>query len=526
MLRLYYLVLSLLLVINNSDAQNSKSCVAHKHFEQKLNADPNLQLSYDKLQNEINNYLSSNNKDQEGNVIIIPIVFHILHNGDPIGVQENISEDLILAQLQQLNEDFARMNADAISTPVAFLPFAANTEIQFCLADVDEIGNSTTGIIRTHIDDLTNVNETDCWTPSYIDANIIAPLIWDRNSYLNIFSVIGVDELSNGTCDFFATLGYAQFPGGTANTDAVVVSFYTFGSLQMPNPLFPNYLGRTCTHEVGHWLNLNHVWGGGSGGCNQDDGISDTPQQFENTNGCPTFPFLDNCTASGDGIMFMNYMDYSDDNCMNLFTAGQRGMMRASVFNLRTSLLSSPCEQESVLSIPSQIQFIVENDENGNLLNWQIESDITVKRFEIKKGIDPIEVTNYHIINDCESNADIYNCSFLDSNIYAINYYQIMAHLKNSAVISSDIEVINSQLPISKTAIFPSIVSGDLNISNLNLNQVYKVDIYSNIGQLISKYEINNDRSFIIDVSHIENAIYYLKISSDQEYILKRFVKI
>jgi len=282
---------------NYSVAQ--KSCVSHSHFESKLNNDEVLKSNYEKIQKDINKYLSEPKRDLDGDIIIIPVVFQIIHNGDALGVQENISEDLILAQLQQINDDFSRMNANASDTPDAFLNIAANTEIQFCLAQIDETGSPTNGIIRTHIDDLPNVDESDCWTPNYIDANIISPLIWDRDNFLNIFSVIGVDELNNGTCNFFSTLGYAQFPGGSANTDATVVSFFTFGSLSMPNPLLPNFLGRTATHEIGHWLNLNHVWGGGNGGCGQDDGISDTPLQFESSAGCPVFPLLDNCTANG-----------------------------------------------------------------------------------------------------------------------------------------------------------------------------------------------------------------------------------
>ncbi len=526
MKRVYCLILCCIWIVVRTNAQEQKSCAAHHHHEQKLNSDPSFKLSFDKLQNEINSYLSVNNKDQDGDIIIIPVVFQIIHNGDALGVQENISEDLILAQLQQLNDDFSRMNSDATDTPDAFVPLAANTQIQFCLAQVAPTGNATSGIIRTHINNLPNVNESDCWTPGYIDANIVTPLIWERDSYLNIFSVIGIDELNNGVCNFFSTLGYAQFPGGNANTDAAVVSFYTIGSLSMANPLFPNYLGRTCTHEVGHWLNLNHVWGGGNGGCGQDDGIIDTPIQFEESSGCPSFPLLDNCTTNGSGVMFMNYMDYSNDQCMNLFTAGQRGMMRASVFNVRTSLLSSPCDEESILSIPSILKLIVENTVDGNILRWELESDIPANSFTIKKASTLGEFYILQSINNCDWNNSIYNCSYLDKENEIVSYYLIMAQLENGNSISSEIEVVRSVVDISRVAINPNLVLDRIYFSNLNDNRLYQISIFNNLGQLLKSENIDNSIQKTIDINHFEEGIYYIKISMGAKSILRKIIKI
>ncbi len=100
-------------------------------------------------------------------------------------------------------------------------------------------------------------------------------------------------------------------------------------------------MGRTVTHEVGHWLNLDHIWG--NGGCASDDQVGDTPSQFMESSGCPTYPSFDACTPGGDGIMFMNYMDYSDDNCMNMFTQGQATRMMAAINASRQGLLNSQC---------------------------------------------------------------------------------------------------------------------------------------------------------------------------------------
>src|SRR5207253_634101 len=120
----------------------------------------------------------------------------------------------------------------------------------------------------------------------------------------------------------------AQFPGGPASTDGVVVLYSSVGSIASPGTELHYNLGRSATHEIGHWLNLFHIWGDDNGSCNGSDQVSDTPNQGNNNFGCPSFPHTDNC-ASGNGVMFMNYMDYTDDDCMNMFTAGQKDRMQA-----------------------------------------------------------------------------------------------------------------------------------------------------------------------------------------------------
>ena len=137
-------------------------------------------------------------------------------------------------------------------------------------------------------------------------------------------------------------LGYAQFPGGSASTDGVVLLYSSIGSVLSPGTATPYHLGRTATHEVGHWLNLRHIWGDESG-CTGSDLVGDTPNQGAENYGCPTFPKTDACSATSPGVMFMNYMDYTDDACMNMFTTGQSDRMNALFASggTRVSLLSS-----------------------------------------------------------------------------------------------------------------------------------------------------------------------------------------
>ncbi len=245
-------------------------------------------------------------------VYTIPVVFHVVYNGNA----ENISDAQVLSQLQVLNEDFRRTNSDADNT----WSQAADTEIEFCLATVDPNGNPTTGITRTSTrkKSFSYSNDGVKFSGSGgIDA-------WPRDQYLNIW----ICDLSSGL------LGYAQFPNsGSAATDGVVIDYAYTGT----NSTYPYDGGRTATHEVGHWLNLRHIWG--DGGCGVDDFVADTPESDASNGGCPV-----GHVSCGSVDMVQNYMDYTYDACMNLFTAGQKARMQAVLApgGARASLANSP----------------------------------------------------------------------------------------------------------------------------------------------------------------------------------------
>ncbi len=279
-------------------------------------------------------------------ITIIPVVFHVIHDGDAIGTNENLPESLILAQLDQLNDDFRRTNSDAGNTPADFTGIAADVEVEFCLAQVDPDGNPATGINRINISSLSGVDLADCWDDDYIDANIKIPTIWNSANYLNIWTVVKIQRSSNCANTI---LGYAQFPGGPANTDGVVLRATTVGSIANPNPNGGDFaLGRTGTHEVGHYLNLIHIWGDGD--CTVDDEVADTPLAGDdNTTGSPcTYPGPNSCDEGAGDLpdMFMNYMDYSDDECMNMFSNGQKTRMLLTLLFARTDLVNAPCAPE------------------------------------------------------------------------------------------------------------------------------------------------------------------------------------
>ncbi len=250
-------------------------------------------------------------------VITIPVVIHLLYKGN----EQNISDAQIRSQLAVLNRDYRLLNADTGFTPAGFKPRRADVRIQFCLAQVDPRGYRTTGIVRkqTNNDYFFADDGMKFSAGGGDDA-------WDTKQYLNIW-----------VCNMFGrVLGYGTPPGGPAAKDGVVIMYDVFGTTGSLRAPFTK--GRTTTHEVGHWLGLKHLWGDDDCG---DDGIDDTPRQKTFNFGCPAFPHLSGCGSNGNGDMFMNFMDYTDDACMNIFTAGQKKKMR-SLFaqgNVRNSFL-------------------------------------------------------------------------------------------------------------------------------------------------------------------------------------------
>ena len=253
--------------------------------------------------------------------VIIPVVVHVLYNT----AAQNISDAQVQSQLDVLNEDFRKLNSDVSKTPAQFAGLAADANVQFVLAKRDPAGVATSGIIHKQ-------TKTASWSTNDAVKNSKrgGDNPWDATKYLNLWAC----NLGQGL------LGYAQFPGGSASTDGVVILYSAFGSRAKyaAGTYTTTYdLGRTATHEVGHWLNLRHIWGDASCG---NDQVSDTPTQQTSNYGCPSFPHV---TCSNAGDMSMNYMDYTDDQCMYMFSTGQSTRMNAlfATGGARVGLLTS-----------------------------------------------------------------------------------------------------------------------------------------------------------------------------------------
>ncbi|MBT8195482.1 MAG: PKD domain-containing protein, partial [Bacteroidia bacterium] len=287
-------------------AQSDSHCGAEDVFLLESQKDESLSSKRYQYETKISNdALQLLNAENAGTSKIIPVVVHVIHEYGP----ENISKAQILDQIRILNEDFRRTNADTVNTPSAFLPVAADCNIEFKLATIDPNGNCTDGIVRVY-SPLTNSSIAD-------GAMVKALSRWPNDKYLNYWVV---RTITGGI------LGYATFPGGNDNVDGIVCGHNYTGSIG--TAFFGAYnLGRTATHEVGHWLSLRHIWGDSNCG---DDLVADTPTAAGSNFGCLTYPHV-SCNNGPNGDMFMNYMDYSDDVCFNIFTSGQSARMNATL---------------------------------------------------------------------------------------------------------------------------------------------------------------------------------------------------
>ena len=263
-------------------------------------------------------------------IITIPVVVHVVYRT----AVENISNAQAISQVQVLNDDFAKLNADAIKvTQPTFSTVASGAQIRFCLAQRDPLGNPTTGVAR-YTTTVTSFNTND----NVKNAATGGATAWDVTKYVNIW------VCNLGT----SLLGYGEFPTGTlSNTWGLVLNYRYTGSGGSAQA--PFNLGRTGTHEFGHCFNLFHIWGDDNGACTGSDQCADTPNQANSSGG--SFPQgsiqTDACSPSSPGYMWMNYMDYTDDNAMYMFTAQQVARMEAVVNNapwniLATSLACTP----------------------------------------------------------------------------------------------------------------------------------------------------------------------------------------
>lgn len=283
-------------------------------------------------------------------VVKIPVVVHVVYNTP----QQEISDEQIKSQIRILNEDFRKLNTDVASVPSAFQPLAADARIEFALACRGPDGKPTTGITRTQTS-VTSFSDDDAVKFTAQGGHDA----WPRDKYLNIW-----------VCNLQPYLGYAQFPGGPADTDGVVITYTAFGDTGTAAAPFNK--GRTATHEIGHWLNLRHIWGDDCPTANQCGGsdlVNDTPNQECMNYGCPTFPKV-SCNNGPNGDLFMDYMDYTDDACMVMFTKGQSARMDAALDGPRAIILRSDglnCPEGEKKGFLYKVKFVCGKSE-GNVV--------------------------------------------------------------------------------------------------------------------------------------------------------------
>ncbi|GAB4241970.1 MAG: hypothetical protein Kow0027_00090 [Saprospiraceae bacterium] len=281
-------------------------------------------------------------------LLTISVVVHIIHNGEPVGQGQNLSDEQVMAQIAILNEDYAALNPQFYNTPSQWAGAAAVPNIQFCLASVDPDGNPTNGIDRQ------NMQVTgSSWSNNNINSEIKPAINWDPSRYMNVY-VLPIP----GTTAAGGVVGFANYPTPSlvgAATDGIVIDYRWFGA---PGYSASGY--RPLTHEVGHYLGVPHPFQGNS--CNSDDGISDTPNIDKATREYVTLDCDSSYPAGpvscGNEHMYVNYMDYVNENCYTSFTQGQINVMRAVLQGNATPGFNYGSRENLLLNAPNQCNLI------------------------------------------------------------------------------------------------------------------------------------------------------------------------
>lgn len=275
--------------IDTAEVVGKRGCATDEVFKAQLAADPTLAARIQQIEEHARKFDLSNARLVNGQ-IVIPVVVNVLYRT----TAENISDAQIQSQIDVLNKDFNAQNTDFASVPSVFSGVKANVGIRF---ELDQVRRKY-------------VNRTS-WGTNNLMKGSTGLTALTPTTKMNLW----VCTIGNGI------LGYAQFPGGASSTDGVVVDSKYLGTTGTAT--YPFNLGRTATHEVGHWLNLRHIWGDATCGT---DLVADTPTHNTANYGVPTYPHYSTCTGTPIE-MTMNYMDYSDDRGLYMFTNGQKSRM-------------------------------------------------------------------------------------------------------------------------------------------------------------------------------------------------------
>jgi hypothetical protein len=525
------------------------------------------------FEKNLQTYLERAKKTSNKEIYRIPIAVHVIHNNsnDVIGgtSNSNISENQILSQIEVLNEDFRRKNKDTIKTSPNFTSIAADTHIEFCLASISPNGQFTNGITRHYSNELPFNHTSD-------NDKIKAFGYWPADQYLNIW----ITELSNDI------IGYATFPSDVnldgLNTyytplknDGVVIDFRVFGR-KTGTANQPGYdLGRTTTHEVGHWLGLFHIWGDQKN-CSATDFCADTPNQHSPSTGCPIDAF--SCTSED---ITENYMDYSSDRCMNIFTLDQTERMRSAIeFSARRNALlhSLGCCTISKTSTLPLLEDFENNFDTTNLWtaekdDFKIVSSPAINNYSFaftpsSASTDTLHLTtpliDMTLLNipfmsfqsfdkgkdsklrilyslTCTDNWVLFNeiTSFKKSEWCSFNLN--LDKIKTSRAIRLRFEYITSEntlfyldninihneSPSLEVSVYPNPTIGKTNLSfKYQGSQKKKVEIYSNIGILLITIHLEESYSVTheLDLSYLDAGLYILKFYVGAETSTKKIM--
>ena len=330
----------------NRQASKQEQCATMARLEAKFKRNPALKAAFQQQLQTFNKKMNRQAARQLGidsvsNInatYTIPVVFHVV-----LSNQARVTDAQIFAQLDILNKTYAGTNPDSVSIPGYFKPLFGRSSLQFCLAQRTPNDEPTTGIERT-ITSVTSFSPANDFVKHTVTGGAD---IWNGDKYYNVWICALSDNI----------LGYGSFPNdGQPTEQGVVIDFQS-----LPGSSLNHYNGgKTLTHETGHYFNLYHNWGDDDGACTGTDFVDDTPNQGGASSGCQSGIVTDNCTTSGNGIMYQNFMDYSYDQCLLLFTTQQVQRMESALLTYRLSLTTSNACTPAVLQpLDAQLKSII-----------------------------------------------------------------------------------------------------------------------------------------------------------------------
>ncbi|KAF2520083.1 T9SS type A sorting domain-containing protein [Flavobacterium salilacus subsp. salilacus] len=463
-------------------------------------------------------------------VVTIPVVVHVIHNGDPIGTDENLATAQILSQITVLNQDFRRkINTPGYNTN----PVGADMEIEFCLAQRDPDGIATTGIVRY------NLGGNDGWDIEDIESTLKPQTQWDPEQYLNIW-IVDYMYVFGGEL-----AGYAQFPTNSglegidglgqadaAETDGVVVGHRYFGSSDIyPEGTYDSEgrdKGRTSSHEIGHFFGLRHIWGDGD--CSADDFCADTPVAAGPNQGCPSG--TDSCPSSPGNDMIENYMDYTDDVCQNIFTVNQKDRMAAVLLNSprRVSLITSlGCVPGMVYELDGSLDMNgIQNTACNNIITPSViltnTGNAPITSATISYNMDNEETAEYNWEGNLANNEDVtielpaYTLTSgqhtFTATLTAVNETTDDINTNNTATGSFDIansfdteQIIVTVMTdgFGDETVWALLDSNDEPIvSNINLNDPFNSEFYGNNQLYTQTINVENNQCYSFAILDFE----------------------
>jgi hypothetical protein len=358
--KLLQLIVIFFLFANSLTSLGQTRCASMELLEKKWSEKPSLKAKFlsreARFQEMVAARIKSAKTLRTGELVTIPVVFHLV-----LSRQSQVTDAQVQAQLDTLNNDYAGLNGSASRIPAYFKSLFGQSGIQFCLAQQTPDGEPSTGIVR-----YTTTQTPFNYLFNYVKHESSGGAnAWNTDNYLNIW----ITDLSDDV------LGYATFPEDGVKDEQGVVLDYS----SLPGGSATGYnRGKTLTHEVGHYFNLYHIWGDDEGSCYGSDYVNDTPNQANKTSSCRTGIVTDNCSPSGNGIMYQNYMDYTPDACLLMFTVQQVARMETAYANYRSLLASSKgCKIPNLHSNDASLQSI--NSPDQRICSSTFSPVVTIK---------------------------------------------------------------------------------------------------------------------------------------------------